>query len=374
MNQDGATKPKTSSYRSSGSPHEHIHHPLSEDSKHISKTNTTNLLSTCAKSDRGGGVGLNHEVFAIYSTAALPPLWTNILHSPTPVVGDVSNTIERLHALAEKISTSLPIYTSWTDIPHSPPEHKTLEIHSLNTTTQSPSNHLTHNIIHRQKPHFLLNASLHDKHCIIGQYSKTETLLVVLRRPWCVLEICVSNVHDDVDVLEAIRGFARVAQEVEAAGYGTAAFLLGVEIDARRRLTRSRKVSRDYYDFSAAKVYELCNATVFIPSLRSFNSFWIRLICVCAIELRVSFSCLIRMLCGQQQSSEHDEHDAGRCNPDTAFAGIDVGALRHIGRRRHSTTELQSSSRHKTEEEDGDIVQKMLDWYKDVLRRTTDYI
>jgi hypothetical protein len=374
MNQDGALKPKTSSDRGSGSPHERIHH-----SKHISKTNPTNLLATCAKSDKGGGVGLNHEVFAIYSTAALPPLWTNILHSPTPVVGDVSNTLERLHALAEKISASLPIYTTWTDIPLSSlnREHNTLEIHSLNTTTTQspPSNHPSHNLIHRQKPHFLLNASLHAQHCIIGQHSKTETLLVVLRRPWCVLEICVSNdVHgdDDIETLEGIRGFARVAQEVDAAGYGTAVFLLGVEIDAKKRRKRQhRQMLGGDSRVSYGRVYELCNAAVFMPSLRSFNSFWIRLICVCAIELGVSFSWLIRMLCGQRQPPVlHDDQNTGRCKSDTAFAGVDI--VQYDGRR-HSTTELHSSSRH-TAEKEGDIVQKMLDLYKHVLRRTTDYI
>lgn len=391
MNQDGAPNPKASSYRSSGSPHkdtianhEHAQHTLGNDSKHIGRHNTPNLLATCAKSDKGGGVGLNHEIFAIYSTAALPPLWTDILHS-SAAGGNVSNTIEKLHALADNISASLPIYTSWNDMPHSSPEHTTLKIHSLNTTPSLTTTHPAHDLIHRQKPHFLLNASLHKRHCIIGQCSKTETLLVVLRRPWCVLEICVSNTHD-IEVLEAIRGFARVAQELDAAGYGTAVFLLGVEIDARRRRHLQRRQSQttntDYRSDSrgylhkvtipSERVYELCNTTVFIPSLRSFNSFWIRLICVCAIELGVSFSCIICMLCDpRRQGSEDYGQDAGRCKSDLASAaGIEI--VQCAGRR-HSTTELSSSSRP-TADEHEDIVQKMLDLYKHVLRRTGDYI
>lgn len=175
----------------------------------------------------------------------------------------------------------------------------------------------------------------------------------------------------DVDVLEAIRAFARVAQEVDGSGYGTAVFLLGIEIDARRRRRQHhQRLSRDA-DIPAAKVYELCNSTVFLPSLRSFNSFWIRLICVCAIELGVSFSCLIRMLCDLQQSSEHDGQDDARCKSDIAFAGVDI--VQYDGRR-HSVTELYSSPFQHIAEEERDIIQKMLDLYKHVLRRTGDYI
>lgn len=378
MNQDGAPNPKTASDRSSGSPHEHTQHTLSDASKHISKRNTPDLLAKCAKSDRGGGVGLNHEIFAIYSTAALPPLWTDILHS-LYAVGNVSSTIERLRVLADQISTSLPIYTCWNDISQSPSNHKTLEIHSLNPSPPTPtSTDLAHNLIHRKKPDFLLNASRYKKHCIIGQHSKTETLLAVLRRPWCVLEICVSNVHD-VGVLEAIRAFARVAQEVDARGYGTAEFLLGVEIEARRHHARRRQtVNMDHRwndshlherKLPSKRVYELCNTTVFLPSLKSFNSFWIRLICVCAVELGISFSYIIHMLCNQQQVSDHVNQDVEYCKSEMVFAGIDIV---HCGGRRHSTTDL-SSSRPGVEEE-GDIVQKMLDLYKQVMRRTEDYI
>lgn len=389
MNQDGALNPKASSDsgRHSGSPHEEsianheqTQHTLGDDRKYTSKRNTPNLLATCARSDKGGGVGLNHEVFAIYSTATLPPLWTDTLHSSAG--GDeLSNTIERLRVLADSIAESLPIYTSWHDIAHSPPEHASLKIHSLNTSPSSTTTHPAHNLIHREIPHFLLNASLHKSHCIIGQRSKIETLLVILRRPWCVLEICVSNAHD-VEVLEAIRMFARVAQEVDAAGYGTAVFLLGVEIDARQghHLQRCRTVTTDYRwkdgylhkrTMLSSRVYELCNATVFIPSLRSFNSFWIRLICVCAIELEVSFSCIICMLCDQRQMPEDNKQEVRHFESDITFAaGIDM--VQYAGRR-HSTSEL-SSSRFTAEGHDGNIVQRMLDLYRHVLRRTENYI
>lgn len=183
---------------------------------------------------------------------------------------------------------------------------------------------------------------------------------------------------DDVETLEAIRGFARVAQDVDDAGYGTAVFLLGVEIDARKRRRQHQHQHQHRHMLggdlrvSCGKVYELCNATVFMPSLRSFNSFWIRLICVCAIELGVSFSWLIRMLCGQRQPPVlHDDKNAGRCKSGKVFTGVDI--VQYDGRR-HSTTELHSSSRHIAEKEETDIVQNMLDLYKHVLRRTTDYI
>lgn len=395
MNQDGATDPISTIDRVSSSPHEdtitnheHIHRKLGDDSN-ISKNNTPNLLSTCAKSDKGGGVGLNHEVFAIYSTAALPPLWTDILHSSA--AGNTSSTIERLHVLADAISASLPIYTSRNDISHSSPDHGILEIHSLNTTTtttttQPPSStHPGQSPIHRKKPHFLINAALHTKHCIIGQGSKTETLLVVLRRPWCVLEICLSNIHD-IEALGWIRAFALFAQEVDHSGYGTAVFLLGVEIEARRRRRRRRQTLPQGEDDclwwdrremnSSGRVYELCNTAVFIPSLSSFNSFWIRLICVCAIELGIGFSCMIYMLCEHQQpTAEYDKQDARKCRSDSAVSKLDlIESLRHDGRRHSSAGGLYPYSRLKAEEAHGDVVQRMLNLYKHVLRRTEDHI
>ncbi|QGA20662.1 hypothetical protein EYB26_008368 [Talaromyces marneffei] len=397
MNQDGAPNPKTSSGCGGASPHEdssitnheQIHHTIDDDNKRAGESNTPNLLATCAKSDMGGGVGLDHEVFAIYSTAALPPLWMDILHTSTL---PAENIIKRLRALAENISALLPIYTSWTDIPHSPSNHKTLEIHTL-TGWSSPSSttpsqtHPAHNLIHRKKPRFLLNAALHTKHCIIGQASKTETLLAILRRPWCVLEICVSNVHDDVQVLERIREFALVAQEVDGSGYVTAVFLLGVEIEARRRQRRRQQQHHHHHHHhqtsrrDLTKAYELCNMTVFIPSLRSFNSFWIRLICVCAIELGVGFSCLIYMLCDHQQQQQplvdYDEQLDSGGKSSKALSRADNNEPFQFAGRRHSIHDLFSSFQRIVEEdgdEHGDIVQRMLDLYKQVLKRTEDYL
>ncbi|OKL59294.1 hypothetical protein UA08_05222 [Talaromyces atroroseus] len=239
--------------------------------------------------------------------------------------------------------------------------------------------------IARQKPHFLLNAALHERHCIIGRDSPIETLLVLLRRPWCVLEICVSNRHEkNTGVLEAMLTFARTAQEFDYAGYRTAVFLLEYELLARARTRvychshamkqgecfgRANAESKGYSFNSSRRVYAMCN-TVFLPSLMSFNSFWIRLICVCAIELGVSFSCMINMLCDQKRSQKQ----ATIFSPDLVMP---VGVLRHACRRQ-SEIDMASfwRSREKVVDDhiDESIVEKMLGLYRDVLRRTGDYI
>ncbi|EED16927.1 conserved hypothetical protein [Talaromyces stipitatus ATCC 10500] len=308
--------------------------------------------------------------------------------------------VAELQDQANTISKSLPIYTSWNDILQSSPGHESGhesgQVHPLTTTNKSSSKASTQSHIHKQKPHFLLNAAFHTKHCIIGQGSKTEALLVVLRRPWCVLEICVSNNNNlySTKVLELVLAFARTAQRWDYKGYETAVFLLGFEIEARHRLLflTPKRVDSDYlrtyrrgmYDIPARKVYEICNTPIFLPSLRSFNSFWIRLICVCAVGLGVSFSEMIYMLCHHHhhhhhhhrrgQSIEHDEQRANWHKSDTGFSKTGIEFIRYDSRR-HSASELRSScptTDNAGDEED--IVAKMLYLYKHILGRTEDSI
>jgi hypothetical protein len=380
MNQDGRPNPKTIYPRS-------LHDNAVTNCMRSSGNSKSSLLLTCAKSDKGGGVGLSH-VFAIYSTASLPSVWTGKLHAPPDTY------VQRLQALANGISVSLPIYTSWDGIRPSPSpsqeHHRTIQPLIISPMTPSSHSDLVTRVsktqeIAKQKPHFLLNAALHEQHCIIGQGSTTETLLVVLRRPWCVLEICVSNQHDNnTNVLEAMLEFARTAQEFDYAGYTTAVFLLEYELVARARMHcqtfKRRECSSG--DITAPKgwweegdalksprrVYEMCN-TVFLPSLKSFNSFWIRLICVSAIELGASFSCMINMLCDRKQKVVFPP----------CFI-MPAGAFRHHARRQSEIVmasfwrTAREIDEHNSNLSGDDIVEKMLRAYKDVLRRTGDFI
>lgn len=350
-----------------------------------SKNGLSSPLSECAAKDTGGGVSLNY-VFAIYSTATLPPIWRDILHA-APSATEIH--IKSLEALANKISDFLPIHTSWDDIKSSPSSYKNDQIQSLPPTfpTINFSSSIVTQQITKHKPHFLINAALHERHCIIGQDSRLQTLLVILRRPWCVLEICVSNLHK-TDVLEAVLAFAKTAQELDCSGYSTAVFLLEYELETRRCYFQAVKhrssslkehvtvmIDRSHLRLqkgsSSRQVYKMCN-TVFLPSLKSFNSFWIRLICVSAIETGNSFLCLIFMLCDQRLG--HGQISGLRNFRPT-------GLFRQEKGRRQSETDLPPFSRISARGQDGNaavhggvIVEDMLDVYRGVLRRTADYI
>lgn len=290
------------------------------------------LLALCVEKDRGGGVSLackglasNNRTFAIYTTAILPRLWRDILHER----GN-DYYVTRLRNLAEKVLMLLPIYTAFEDLVHTSKDTlESLPASPVLETRQVSGNSLTEN-----KPRFLLNAALHKQHCIVGQGSITETLLAVLRRPWCVLEICVGSTHEEygdsdqnaLDVLADVLSFARLAYEKDEFGYAMAVFLLEHELDKRYaaktsdfmiatiprdrkeqfkrkkanssnfQLDSNNKSLQPYRWPRSSYAYASCSKAVFLPSLNSFNAFWIRLICVSAVESEMSFSALVDML------------------------------------------------------------------------------
>lgn len=290
------------------------------------------LLALCAEKDRGGGVSLacrgvasNNRTFAIYTTAILPRLWRDILHER----GN-DYYVTRLNNLAEKVSMLLPIYTAFEDLVDT--SKGTLE--SLPASPVLETRRVSGNSLTENKPRFLLNAALHKRHCVIGQGSITETLLVVLRRPWCVLEICVGSTHEEYGdsgqnataFLEDVLFFASLAYEKDESGYAMAVFLLEHELDKRYAVKTSdpmiatiQRDGKEQFEKTQANAsncqldnntrssqlhtwprssyaYASCNKAVFLPSLNSFNAFWIRLICVSAVEAGMSFSALVGML------------------------------------------------------------------------------
>ncbi|KAH8697846.1 hypothetical protein BGW36DRAFT_296269 [Talaromyces proteolyticus] len=305
-------------------------------SKHtvpVDSSPTTSLLSACAGLDKGGGVCLLNDTingkykpsttFAIYSTAVLPQSWLDILLCSV----DRDRTyIERLNELAKCISANLPIYTSWDGLGTADCSEgaSSRQLHSLPTSLSTlPHRGQTSqvDILTQSRPRFLLNACLYKNHCIIGHHSVIQTLLIVLRRPWCVLEICVGSTEDDystTNVLMQILSFARLAQQRDKSGYETAVFLLEHELEKRHdsfdllsmpvigSLEREEgtPISLSAEEVSYKRLissYERCNRSVFLTSLKSFNSFWICLICVFAVEIGVTFSSIIDILAGGKQ-------------------------------------------------------------------------
>jgi len=163
------------------------------------QTKAIDIPTVCSQHDTGGGV-LYGTSFIIYTVTSSPTL-----HASSSAA---------LSILASKVVIQIPIHFTISDLSH---------LHGIPSPTSSP------NEIDRL-PYFLFNAVNRAKpdHCIAGWGTPVETLLAVLRRPWCILELCCSRDEAVVTLLE----FAREAER-EVGGYSAAVSLLEHETKAR---------------------------------------------------------------------------------------------------------------------------------------------
>lgn len=342
----------------------------------FSPKETLDLLTICAQMDVGGGVSLNHDIFAIYSTALLPASWVSIANNSSRTAQN--DEISRLQVLANKVSEFLPIYTSWNEIASSP----TLPtIQSLAKRSSSPvAKSIPHpSLISQSMPFFLINATFYSRHCIIGNSSRTEALLLILLRPWCVLEICVSSVGS-IETLQAVLDFAQEARRKVHVRYSMAIFLLEHEIQARKDQLRVQHGRRDTFapcmtytiEKATGLAYEICNTMLFLPSLKSFNGFWIELICTCAIEIGRGFHWSIRLLCGSERNPMvHITGAMGTVSRFRRYRG------KYPGHRRRNSVDGQLFSSQRLPDgnlKESSTVQEMLNLYKDIMERARDSI
>lgn len=223
----------------------------------------------CSRYDFGGGVRFG-DTFAIYSVVAFPPNWNSINHHPK-----VHNELE--DALSS-VTAILPIHTvlsgsAWMEIGSLPSRRR--------HATTTPCSHL---------PLFLMNAARFKKHCVLGHHTAMESLLRILQRPWCVLELCCC----ETPIVAAVRGFANAASRIDRA-YDPAAQVLSYELAKRSDDSASHSAVCQTPNHCWPKVCAIYAALS--PSrLLSHESFWIGLLCACAVYLGVSFSNLTTML------------------------------------------------------------------------------
>ncbi|MCJ1336753.1 hypothetical protein MMC09_002031 [Bachmanniomyces sp. S44760] len=236
------------------------------------KTNPT-LPEICAFIDQGGGVGFEDK-FVVYSTTPLPDRWHTILDQTEPPPS--------LVLAAAAVVKYLPIYLQKDYV-----KPGLLALPGSNSSIESSD---PPESFHR--PWFFINSSTKLWHAIAGKGSEVETLLTVLRRPWCVLELCCC---DDVS-LQAILDFAKAAMEIDPDGYEEAVNLLSYE-------TSMENGSDDeLLQCSNGKMAQLSDQSTILhsphkfhtsiiqSSISSYNGFWLRLIHVCALELGISYS------------------------------------------------------------------------------------
>lgn len=277
----------------------------------------------CPQYDLGGGVRLG-DAFAIYSVVAFSPNWNSINHDP-----EVHNELE--DALSS-VMAILPIYTviprtAWDDIGSLPGPRQ--------DAGTGPWDHL---------PLFLMNAARFQKHCVLGHHTAMETLLRILQRPWCVLELCCCR----TSIVTAVLNFASAASRTDPAIYDPAIEILSYELAIRSDIRIIHlavyQPPNDYWS-KVRVIY-----TALSPSrLLSHNSLWIGILCACAVYLGVSFSNLTAKLWDPPSAS------LGRRILQTTITWSDHGGVPFTVACRSSSRPVRRVARLRRWKSDSDI-------------------
>ncbi|KAL2863345.1 uncharacterized protein BJX67DRAFT_263650 [Aspergillus lucknowensis] len=252
----------------------------------------------CAALDKGGGVRFGPDTFAIYSCAPLPPTFRHLEHNGA--------LYARLTASASLICGTLPVYVNL-EAP------AVAQLASLPVPAPIPTPPARSAKAARHLPWFLINAATIEKHCVIGNGSVVEALLVILQRPWCVLEICCT----DTETVVAVRKFAQLAAQEDPDSYDAAVRLLAHE--QRMRSLSSKKPSSSHCSVKALRdIYAATTLTY------SYNRFWLPLICTCGVYLDVSFSEVVKWV-------REDTYGPEAGNNRLDWIGLYGEVLRRIG-------------------------------------------
>ncbi|KAJ5620034.1 hypothetical protein N7510_004018 [Penicillium lagena] len=241
-----------------------------------------NAAQICASYDVGGGVALG-DSFAIYSVVAWPPDWSSI-EEDAKLYAD-------LKASALAVSNVLPV---WITLDQNSP----VGLKSLPCSHRQGRPHPRDTL-----PWFLINATRSTKHCVIGHGTAMQSLLMILQRPWCVLELCCC----DTATVAAIHEFTSTASKINSTTYSPALRLLSHEMD--NRFKDQPQTSERWKSLSSAPMHRWAriDSTWFGASamyvelsrhiLRSHNAFWLGLVVACSVYLGIAFSELVRTLC-----------------------------------------------------------------------------
>lgn len=242
------------------------------------------LVQLCACYDFGGGVRLG-DSFAIHSIAALPS--GGKLHQH----GSLSDA--ELAEAAAAVAELLPVCISLEDLGSGRFSSLPYPTHGLDPATRAKIHPLDN------PPWFLVNAAASRSHCILGQNSTVDSLLMVLRRPWCVLEICCC----DSQAVILVSKFATVAEKIYTGSYTLAIKLLSHEIEMRATGRPDRSGALDSTVncpnsrldgwMASRPTVALVRAfytDLFFHGHHSRNPFWLCLIVDCAVFLNIAFS------------------------------------------------------------------------------------
>ncbi|KAK6540151.1 hypothetical protein TWF694_008972 [Orbilia ellipsospora] len=306
--------------------------------------NITSPAQLCAKFDKGGGTGIQGGTFAIYSIASLGQTLDERLQKCPSLLTD-------LQQAASRVEETVPIYYKLSDIQ----EDKLHSLPSASSMNEDP------NSKYPRLPWFLVNAAIAQHHCIVGQNSAVETLLSILRRPWCILEVCCT----DYTTIEAVLEFSKLARQVNPELYAAAVLLLSHEAAKRSSETQiplppvSSSRAPEASLGPLREVYTALSA----DGMKSHNPFWLRVICVCGVQLGIAVSDLLRVLCAAKG----------------VFIPENVGSPVRFGGLRRALTDDISSARRRISDHDQRVgfqshSQRLISLYQKVLQQLTEEI
>ena len=246
---------------------------------------SSDLPTICATYDHGGGVGL-HNAFMVYTTNSFRPH----LQSIAPQALKALTSFASMVASHIKIHYTLPPDAHLHSLPHEPTIQPSRLAQAFLEARDRP-----------QTPSFFVNAYLSREICIAGRQDAVTTLLGVLRRLWCVLELCAA----DAEAVKALLAFAKVAESVDGEGYAGAVALLRYQRQCQVVEERNRRAVDGFRCFEVITGLErkeeglelraMC-AALFRNSIDSFNGFYMRAIAVCAVEVAVEWGVMGRLL------------------------------------------------------------------------------
>lgn len=292
----------------------------------------------CASYDVGGGVALG-DSFAIYSITAFLPDRSRIRANST--------IYAELTTAAFAVTGMLPVLVHLRDMAS--------DLVSLPCPTHHSQKRTGKSMTVDCFPWYLINAGKYSKHCVVGRDNIVESLLVVLQRPWCVLELCCC----DTPTIAAIHGFATVAMRIDRTRYRSAVRLISHEL-TRRTGDQAENLEPCRVSLLASwrdgkSMDQIWNdvyatyADLSQHSLRSHNGFWLCLISVCAVYLGVACSELVQQLWDAAQmpalvSAVPPSKSSLRENWDVSFS-----ARRSFERRRRIPRDNNRLRRYRSE-------------------------
>lgn len=241
-------------------------------------TNDVPLPEWCYKLDQGGGISIK-DAFVIHSVAKIPQEWDILVQEP--FVKQV------LTKKASAVAASIPFYSG-----ESENKNELLSsVKQLRCIWQEE----TRSVLMNARPQFLFNCAVMEQRCLVGEEADlVRTLLVVLQRPWCVLEMCCC----DTATLHTILEFVQAAAKLDHKNYALSVILLlhekkTRELSSRESYHRSelrgwKKGSETLRQY--AFIIESSSKTV------SLNVLWLRILSICGLELGWSYSELLKCL------------------------------------------------------------------------------